>query len=59
MIEVDAGSLLEGDEFWYHGVKFEMSVNGGALYVQATSTADGSRLHITHDEDVEVEESKD
>ncbi len=59
MIQTDAGSLREGDKFWYHGVEFEMSFNGGALYVQAVSVSDGSRLHITHDEDVEVEESED
>jgi hypothetical protein len=59
MIETDVGSLQVGDTFWYHGVKFEMSANGGALYVQAVSVSDGSKLHITHDEDVEVEASED
>jgi len=59
MIEVDAGSLLEGDKFWYRGVEFKVTSNDGALYVQAVGAADGSTLHITHDEDVEVVQSED
>jgi len=59
MILTDAGSLQAGDIFWYHDMSFEVTTNNGSRYIEATGVESGVRLHIEHDEDVEVEESED
>lgn len=59
MISIDAGSLQAGDKFWYHDVEFEVSANNGSLYVEAQNVTNGARLHIAHDEDVEVQRDED
>lgn len=59
MISIDAGSLQAGDKFWYHDMKFEVTSNNGSRYVEATGVESGMRLHIEHDEDVEVERDDD
>ena len=59
MIQTDAGSLQAGDTFWYHDMKFEVTANNGSRYVEAAGVESGIRLHIEHDEDVEVESGDD
>lgn len=59
MIQTDVGSLQTGDVFWYHDIKFEVTANNGSRYVEATGVENGIRLHIEHDEDVEVERGDD
>jgi len=59
MIQIDAGSLKAGDVFWYHDMKFEVTANNGSRYVEAKGLENGIRLHIEHDEDVEVESGDD
>lgn len=55
MIQIDAGGLQAGDKFWYHGIEFVVTASNGSLYVEATGVESNLRLHIEHDENVEVE----
>jgi len=59
MIQTDVGSLQAGDIFWYHAMKFEVTANNGSRYVEAKGLENGIRLHIEHDEDVEVQPNDD
>lgn len=54
MTQIDAGSLQTGDEFVYQNMRFKVTANNGALYIEAKNLQSNVRVHIEHDEDVEV-----